>query len=210
MFKHFQRLRIFRPNRLYTRNFVSPLTPEQGQQALRSARQALINNVEGFFPRQRLRLRLFLMGQVRPMKMDDALALLSWFFLGHSIFILVGTTTFVSVMIVVTNSFNIQGSFQIIIDYFADYISELLTFWTGYNITFESASVPWRLGTIRLENVKIVCNEETWKTLQKKIAYRDGVEYNPGEVNTNFAYWDTTVESIDVTLSLWRWLDGFN
>ncbi|KAJ3313900.1 Mitochondrial distribution and morphology protein 31, mitochondrial precursor [Boothiomyces sp. JEL0838] len=141
------------------------------------------------------------MGQVRPMKMDDALALLSWFFLGHSIFILVGTTTFVSVMIVVTNSFNIQ-------DYFADYISELLTFWTGYNITFESASVPWRLGTIRLENVKIVCNEETWKTLQKKIAYRDGVEYNPGEVNTNFAYWDTTVESIDVTLSLWRWLDG--
>ncbi|KAJ3276372.1 Mitochondrial distribution and morphology protein 31, mitochondrial precursor [Terramyces sp. JEL0728] len=111
-------------------------------------------------------------------------------------------------MIVVTNSFNVQGQWSIILDYFADYISELLTFWTGYNITFESASVPWRLGTIRLENVKIVCNEETWKTLQKKIAYRDGVEYNPGEVNTNFAYWDATVESIDVTLSLWRWLDG--
>ena len=91
------------------RNFGNPLTPEQGQQALRQARHALQRNMEGFWPRQKLKLRLFLMGQVRPIKFDDAMALVSWIFVSQSVFILVGTTSFVSVLLVLSNTLSFQG-----------------------------------------------------------------------------------------------------
>lgn len=95
--------------RIQLRNFVNPLTPEQGQQTLRQARHALQRNMEGFWPRQKLKLRLFLMGQVRPIKFDDAMALVSWIFVSQSVFILVGTTSFVSVLLVLSNTLSFQG-----------------------------------------------------------------------------------------------------
>jgi distribution and morphology protein 31 len=89
---------------------VTPLSPEEGQKALRLARQALLNNVEGWWPRQKLRMRLFFMGQVRPMRFDDALALFSWVFVSQSVFILVGTTSFVSVVLFLANTLSFQGN----------------------------------------------------------------------------------------------------
>ncbi|KAI8899545.1 mitochondrial distribution and morphology protein family 31/32 [Globomyces pollinis-pini] len=184
------------------RRFSSLLTPEEGQAALKRARQALLNNVEGFIPRQRLRLRLFLMGQIRPLRLDDVMAITSWVFLGHSLFVLVGTTTFFSVMLFLANSLSVQ-------EYIGTRVSDAITMWTGYNVTFESAIVPrWREGSIRLGNVKIVCNDKTWREIKRAEAALLGIPFNPDDVDVNWTYWDLTVESIDISLSLWRWLDG--
>ena len=79
--------------------------------AFKSARRVLLQNVPGFWPRMKLRARLFLTGHPskRPLKMDHLLAFFSWVFVGHSIFILVATTTFVSLFVVVINSLQFQG-----------------------------------------------------------------------------------------------------
>lgn len=43
------------------------------------------------------------------MRFDDFLALFSWLFVGNTLFVLVGTTTFLSVVVVVANSLSFQG-----------------------------------------------------------------------------------------------------
>jgi distribution and morphology protein 31 len=84
-----------------------------------------------------------------------------------------------------------------------------VTKWTGYNVSFESAIVPrWRQGTIRLGNVKIICNDKTWVDLCIDAAQQSNVNLDPADIDTNFTYWNLDVENIDITLSLWRWLDG--
>ena len=55
-------------------------------------------------------------------------------------------------------------------DYFANFLSRQLMKETGMKITFESALVPqWKDGTLRLENVNIQCDKDSWieyKTLE--------------------------------------------
>ncbi|KAH6579529.1 hypothetical protein BASA61_010162 [Batrachochytrium salamandrivorans] len=173
------------------------------EKAFRLARQALINNVDGIGARTLLRIRLFLMGQVRPMKMDDFVALFSWIFVGNTLFVLARTTAFVSVVIVVVNYLHFQEKA-------AAFISDLLTRATGFNVKVGAAVVPrWRDGAISLENVSIVCNNETWIELQRKESRAKGLgDFVPEEVDVNWTYWDLTVDRIDISLSLWRMLDG--
>ncbi|KAJ1332556.1 hypothetical protein BSLG_008858 [Batrachochytrium salamandrivorans] len=124
------------------------------EKAFRLARQALINNVDGIGARTLLRIRLFLAGQVRPMKMDDFVALFSWIFVGNTLFVLARTTAFVSVVIVVVNYLHFQE-------------------------------------------------------LQRKESRAKGLgDFVPEEVDVNWTYWDLTVDRIDISLSLWRMLDG--
>lgn len=190
------------PNTIFKRGLVNPLTPEQGRIALRHARQAIINNENDFVKRQKLRIRLFFMGKIRPMKVDDIMALVSWIFVGHLGFVLIGTTTFVSLMLFIMNSFSFE-------EFIAEKVCERLTEFTGYKVFFESAIVPrWTDGTIRLENVSIVCNSSTWIELKRLEAEKKGLAFDPKSVDINWTYWDLTVDSIDITLSLLRWMDG--
>ncbi|KAJ1549296.1 Mitochondrial distribution and morphology protein 31, mitochondrial precursor [Cladochytrium tenue] len=92
-------------------------------------------------------------------------------------------------------------------EYIASKIGEYLSNETGFEITFEAAIAPrWRDGAIRLKDVGIVCTDETW--LRRLRASRPGKELNEDEVDLNWTYWDVRVESVDVILSLWQWLEG--
>ena len=51
----------------------------------------------------------FLTRKKRPRTKDDFWAIVSWAFVGHGAFILVGTTTFASIVLLVANSLQIQG-----------------------------------------------------------------------------------------------------
>ncbi|KAJ1554040.1 Mitochondrial distribution and morphology protein 31, mitochondrial precursor [Nowakowskiella sp. JEL0078] len=100
---------------------------------------------------------------------------------------------------------------MIICDKFvAKKIGDFLTRETGFTILFESAIVPnWREGTIRLRNVSLLCTGDSYKALldtlraEKKLPALTSEEYN-----RNWTYWDVTIQSVDVTLSLWRWIEG--
>lgn len=69
----------------------------------------LLAQARGFFERLKIRIKYPLMRQIRPWTLNDATALFSWLFLGHTVWLLVGTTSFVSLLLWLANSLQFQG-----------------------------------------------------------------------------------------------------
>jgi mitochondrial distribution and morphology protein 31 len=118
--------------------------------------------------------------------------------------------------------------------YLARAISDYLTSETGVTIIFESAIVPkWKDSRISFKNVYITLQPPTSPITARpgNAAHRAAVGYDVsnhpanhtlgddedehGSVDAigrgddwNMSMFDLNVDSIDVTLSLWRWLDG--
>jgi mitochondrial distribution and morphology protein 31 len=109
-----------------------------------------------------------------------------------------------------------------------------LTSETGVQIIFESAIVPkWKDSRISFKNVYVCQGPIAAQTLDRNaghnaaVAYdisnhpvihgvgddedesthAEGSSFTPQE-DSNYAAFDLTIDSVDVTLSLWRWLDG--
>jgi len=75
----------------------------------RVGRAQLLSAAPNFMARLKIRLKLLLMRQVRPWRMDDFIAMFSWAFLANVAFILLGTTTFFSLVLATANSLQFQG-----------------------------------------------------------------------------------------------------
>jgi hypothetical protein len=69
----------------------------------------LLAQARGFFERLKIRIKYPLMRQIRPWTLNDATALFSWLFLGHTVWLLAGTTSFVSLLLWLANSLQFQG-----------------------------------------------------------------------------------------------------
>lgn len=119
-------------------------------------------------------------------------------------------------------------------DYIARAISDYLTSETGVTIIFECAIVPkWRESRLSFKNVSVSrrLSDGTVKKLQRReenehlTAVGYDVCNHPGyhhfgdegedivpvvmdEEDSNMSLFDLTIDSVDVTLSLRRWLDG--
>ena len=118
------------------------------------------------------------------------------------------------------------------LDYVAHAISDYLTSETGVTIIFESAIVPkWKDSRISFKNV-YVSRRPPSPTVQprKQIDHTAAVGYDLSnhpisyypvdeeeedddhppseEEDWNVSLFDLNIDSVDVTLSLWRWLDG--
>ncbi|KAJ2074349.1 Mitochondrial distribution and morphology protein 31, mitochondrial precursor, partial [Coemansia sp. S142-1] len=150
-----------------------------------------MREITGFFPRLRARLRRALKGsyQKRPWTIDDVFALATWVIMSQAMLLLIGTTTTVSVILWTLNRLQYQ-------DWIAHKLSDWVSSALGVAVSFESAIVPaWRRGAIRLKNVKIYCGPE------------HGALLDGGDRDTNFTNYKLQIDQIDVTLSLWRWMD---
>lgn len=91
-------------------------------------------------------------------------------------------------------------------------IGDILTTETGFKVSFESAIVPqWRKGVIRLHNVNVLCNNDTW-TEYKRTHFTpptsDSDTFDASDVDINWTYWNLNIEHADVTLSLMQWFEG--
>ncbi|KAJ3138797.1 Mitochondrial distribution and morphology protein 31, mitochondrial precursor [Physocladia obscura] len=160
----------------------------------------------------------------RKWKLDDVAAVFSWFGIGSLLFVVAGTTSAVSLVLVTANSTTLK-------DYLSEQISVYLSRVTGFEVSFESAVVPnWKDGTIRLTNVSILCTGDTWsrRVLAQRIkdapsassrtihAEDDESTVQPekslststSDIDLNWTYWDLHVHTIDVSLSLWRYWQG--
>ena len=115
-------------------------------------------------------------------------------------------------------------------EYIARALSNYLTGETGTKIIFESAIVPkWKDSRISFKNVYVVrrptaARDEVQTEVQvtaigydisnHPLVHGSGEEEEEphvpdlSEEDTNYTQFDLTIDSIDVTLSLWRWLDG--
>lgn len=96
------------------------LTPNSSQSALvkytpptgpldRVDRAKLLSAAPTFLARLKIRLKLLLMRQIRPWRVDDFIAMFSWAFLANVAFVLLGTTTFFSLILATANSLQFQG-----------------------------------------------------------------------------------------------------
>ncbi|KAI7818339.1 mitochondrial distribution and morphology protein family 31/32 [Gamsiella multidivaricata] len=157
------------------------------------------------------------MRQIRPWRVDDFIAMFSWAFLANVAFVLLGTTTFFSLVLTTANSLQFQG-------FVASKISDYLTASTGVKVKFEAAIVPnWKDGRITLRNV--VMSKRVEEPSQNHLLSHKGEDHSghghehdhdgsehgvatEEEVDTNFTMFDLTIDQIDVTLSAKRWLDG--
>lgn len=119
--------------------------------------------------------------------------------------------------------------------YVAGAISDYLTSETGITIIFESAIVPkWKDSRLSFKNVYVSRRHSDAQTRDKPTKMHEhltavgyDVSSHPGyhqvgedddepieaaevlkDEDTNYTMFDLTVDSVDVTLSLKRWLDG--
>ncbi|KAI9265629.1 mitochondrial distribution and morphology protein family 31/32 [Sporodiniella umbellata] len=204
---------IARPRLL--RSFHTSPSPQQVSQA------ELLSQARGFFERLKIRIKYPLMRQIRPWTLNDATALFSWLFLGHTVWLLAGTTSFVSLILWTANSLQFQ-------EWTAYRIGKYLTSATGATVVFESAIVPnWKDGKIRFNNVRIyrMPRSEREKFERQQTEEQHAVECsnnddNPlagveldeeekkNEVLREWMWYNLAIDRVEVSLSLIRWLDG--
>lgn len=75
----------------------------------RPTREELLAAATGFWSRLKVRFKWFSIRSARPWNVDDWSAFVSWFVLGNIVWILVGTTTFFSLIIFSINTVFAQG-----------------------------------------------------------------------------------------------------
>lgn len=75
----------------------------------RPTKEELLAAATGFWQRLKVRFKWFSIRSTRPFNADEWGAFLSWILFGHFVWILVGTTTFVSLLILMVNTVFAQG-----------------------------------------------------------------------------------------------------
>lgn len=76
----------------------------------RPTKEELLAAANGFFERLKVRFKWTSIRSMRPWNADEWGAFVSWFILSHLVWILVGTTTFFSLLIFSINTVFAQGS----------------------------------------------------------------------------------------------------
>lgn len=76
----------------------------------RQTKEELLLAATGFWSRLKVRFKWFSIRSVRPWNVDDWSAFVSWFVLGNILWVLVGTTTFFSLVIFSINTVVAQGT----------------------------------------------------------------------------------------------------
>ncbi|CAA7261846.1 unnamed protein product [Cyclocybe aegerita] len=148
--------------------------------------------------------------------------------MSQTLWILIGTTTFFSVIFATINSLRLQS-------YVARAISDYLTSETGITIIFETAIVPkWKDSRLSFKNVYVsrrpsdpsssgsspsstsqghmaavgydVSNHPAYHHVGEDEDELEDRHFEDEDVN--YTMFDLNIDSVDVTLSLKRWLDG--
>ncbi|KAK4985224.1 hypothetical protein LTR28_002190, partial [Elasticomyces elasticus] len=113
----------------------------------RPTKEELLAAATGFWSRLAVRFKWSTIRSARPFNADEISAFVSWIFLGHIVWIIVGTTTFFSLAIFAVNTVFAQETL-------AGWVGNYLTKSSGLKVVFESAIVPeWRGGVIQFKNV---------------------------------------------------------
>lgn len=179
----------------------------------RPTREELLAAANGFWRRMGVRFKWASIRSMRPWNADEWGAFVSWFLFGHLVWILVGTTTFFSLLIFSINTVFAQETL-------AKWIGDYLTQSAGVTVVFESAIVPkWGDGVIAFRNVFVSRRPGQVKSSVSKgssdaaavaAAGRQAQQSNDSdpEDDGNYTQFDVTIANVNVTLSFLNWWDG--
>ncbi|KAL4975783.1 hypothetical protein BDW66DRAFT_136845 [Aspergillus desertorum] len=188
----------------------------------RPTKEELLAAATGSWSRLKVRFKWFSIRSVRPFNLDEMAALFSWVILGHVVWVVLGTTTFFSLLILAINTVFAQETL-------AGWIGNYLTKSSGVKVVFESAIVPkWRDGVITFKNVFVSrrpgqgtghVSKGSSKTAAAAAAAAhlsdpssaDSLEQrvpSEEEEDANYTQFDLSIETVNVTLSFGRWING--
>ncbi|KAF7597409.1 Mitochondrial distribution and morphology protein 31, mitochondrial precursor [Aspergillus hancockii] len=187
----------------------------------RPTKEELLAAANGFWSRLKVRFKWFSIRSVRPFNFDEITALFSWVLLGHVVWVVLGTTTFFSLLIIAINTVFAQETL-------AGWIGNYLTKSSGVKVVFESAIVPkWKNGVITFKNVFVSRrpgqgtghvskgSPKTAAAAAAAAALSDrpcpdlSVQRLPSaEEDTNYTQFDLAIETVNVTLSFTKWING--
>ncbi|KAK4445649.1 putative mitochondrial distribution and morphology protein 31, mitochondrial precursor [Podospora aff. communis PSN243] len=178
----------------------------------RPTKEELLAAATGFGQRLKVRFKWFSIRSMRPWNADEWGAFVSWFLFGHIVWILVGTTTFFSLVILTINTVFAQESL-------AKWIGDYLTQSAGVTVIFESAIVPkWKDGVITFRNVFVSRRPGQSKSTVKKGSSNAAAEAaaarqaehdsSAEEDDGNYTQFDLTLDTVNVTLSFAKWWSG--
>ncbi|WPH03645.1 mitochondrial distribution and morphology protein 31 [Acrodontium crateriforme] len=184
----------------------------------RPTKAELLSAATGFWHRLSIRFKWFSIRSVRPFNIDDIGAFLSWIFWGHVLWIVIGTTTFVSLAIWAVNTVFAQETV-------AGWVGNYLTRSSGIKVVFESAIVPtWRNGVITFNNVFVSRRPGQHSKRERAVskgssttAAAAAAAAGAGSKNKdsatpdddgNYSQFDVTIDTVNVTLSFTKWFNG--
>lgn len=180
----------------------------------RPTKEELLAAANGFWERFKVRFKWVSIRSMRPWNIDEWGAFVSWFMLGHIVWILVGTTTFFSILIFSINTVFAQETL-------AQWIGDYLTQSAGVTVVFESAIVPkWRNGVIAFRNVFVSRRPGQVESSVSKgssdaaavAAAAAGRQIQQDDSNVvddgNYTQFDVTIANVNVTLSFLNWWNG--
>ncbi|CAH0000963.1 unnamed protein product [Clonostachys byssicola] len=179
----------------------------------RPTKEELLAAATNFRQRMKVRLKWMSIRSMRPWNIDEWGAFVSWVMLGHIVWILLGTTTFFSIIILSINTVFAQETL-------AKKVGDYLTKSAGITVIFESAIVPkWKGGVISFRNVfvsrrpgQVTSSVSKGSSDAAAVAAADrqaqhdivNVEQDDG----NYTQFDVTIATVNVTLSFLNWWNG--
>ncbi|WVQ93837.1 hypothetical protein IAU59_000915 [Kwoniella sp. CBS 9459] len=203
----------------FIRRLINNSTAIASNSPHRPSKEELLQAASGWWQRLRIRIKWFTIRGWRRFNTDDLSAFASFFVLGNTLWILIGTTTFVSAVFATLNSLSLQ-------EYVARWISDYMTYNTGVTVIFESAIVPrWGASTIVFKNVYISrrpAEQENIKPTKTATAKPPSpIPFLSSAISPdtylapplasetdNYTMFDVNIDEVEVSLSFMRWLDG--
>lgn len=173
----------------------------------RITKDQLLAKANSAISRMHIRLKWLLKKSNRPLNTDDYLALVSWLMVGNVLVLILGTTTFVSLVIFTANTVFAQ-------EFVARKMGEFITKNSNLTVTFEHAIVPgWSDGKISFRKCFVSKrpkrSSKFAKGSQAEEYARSQEVSEPEETDDgNYTQYDLTMEEINMTLSFWKWVNG--
>ena len=141
---------------------------------------------------------------MRPFNVDEIVGFFSWIAIGHILWLVIGTTTFISLAIFAVNTVFAQEAL-------AGWVGNYLTKSSGIKVVFESAIVPkWGDGVITFKNVFVSRRpgQDEKSTVTKgspEAAAVAAARADIPEEEQNYTQFDVTLGEVNVTLSFSKW-----
>ncbi|KAF4451024.1 hypothetical protein F53441_5923 [Fusarium austroafricanum] len=179
----------------------------------RPTKEELLEAANGFWQRLKVRLKWVSIRSMRPWNIDEWGAFVSWFLFGHLAWIIVGTTTFFSLIILSINTVVAQETL-------AQWVGDYLTQSAGVTVVFESAIVPkWRDNVISFRNVFVsrrpgqgsvssVSKGSSDAAAEAAAGRKADLGASEIEDDGNYTQFDITLSTVNVTLSFLNWWNG--
>ncbi|KAG7695685.1 hypothetical protein KL930_003682 [Ogataea haglerorum] len=147
------------------------------------------------------RLRWALVKSKRPLNNDDFSAIFSWLMAGNIAFLIIGTTSFFSLLLYTMNTVLAQ-------EMVAEFVGNVITRNSALSVTFDNAIVPnWKDGKIQFNHC-VVSRRPRKRHMFRKKDKRAETAPEEDLDDGNYTQFDLTIDQIDISLSFGKWLSG--